>query len=163
MVRSATWGRSGSGLPSAGDCAWSTRLSLCEQGEQRQVVADMPRDEEIPAYVLPRGCTHAPDQLRVAEEMPDAEGGAFNGLYRVARHAEDDLVGNTAGETAEHRLALPHGGGHIYSEDFAAGRQRLVNHDGGAALERGHLCLRIRRQHHYAQGGIVAGRPPPLR
>src|SRR6266511_1977487 len=137
-----------------------TRRSLREQGEQRQVVGQVPGDEEVPADVLTPGGAHASDQLGIAEEMPGAEGRAFDGLHRVAGDAEDDLDRNPAGDAADDGLALPHGGSHV---DPEAARQRLVNHDGGSALERVHLRLWIGRERDDAHVGIVAGRLLQLR
>src|SRR6266542_248955 len=155
MARSAVSARPGSAFTTADGWARSTIVSPREQGEQRQVVAQVPRDQEVAAYVLPPGRAHPPDQLWVAEQMPDAEGRAVDGLHRVAGHAEDDLDRNPSGHAADHGLGLPHGSGDV---DPEARRQRLVDHDSGAALERVHLRLRIGRQPDDAQVGVIAGR-----
>ena len=44
-----------------------------EVGQQRQVVAQAPRDQEIAPHVLAAGGAHPADQLRIAEQMPDAK------------------------------------------------------------------------------------------
>src|SRR5512138_3896030 len=108
MATSAPSDRMGSGFNSGGRWAWSTSSSLGEEGEQGQVVAEMTRDEEVPADMLPAGRSHAPDQLGIAEKVPDAEGRALDGLHGIARHAEDHLVGNSSRQAAHDGLAFPH-------------------------------------------------------
>src|SRR6266536_3737588 len=133
----------------------STPSSLGEESEESQVVAQVSGDEKIPADVLTPRRAHAADQLGIPEEMPDAEGGAFDGLHRIAGHPEYHLIRDPAREAAHHGLAFPHGSGHV---DAEAGGERLVDHDGRAPLQRIHLCLGVGGQHDHAHVGIVAGR-----
>src|SRR6266542_3368608 len=130
----------GAVVPSGEDCPRSTLSLLGEEGEECQVVAQVSRDEEIPADVLtPRGA-HTADQLGRPEQMPDAGGGAVDGLDRVAGHPEYHLIRDAARQTAYHGLTLPHRGGHV---DAEARSERLVDHDGRAPLQRIHLRLGI--------------------
>src|SRR6266850_6638201 len=57
-----------------------------EVNEHRQILGEMPRGEERPAHVLAAGRAHARDQLRVVEEMADAEGRALDGVDGVTGH-----------------------------------------------------------------------------
>src|SRR5215470_19227552 len=156
MARSTASTRSGATLTTVGEASiLSTGVSLGQHGEERQIVAEMPRDEEVATDVLPSGRAHAADQLRIAEEMPDAEGRALHRLYRVAGDARKDLVGYPPGEAAHHGLALPHGSGHV---DPEAGTERLVDDDGGGPLEGIHLGLRIGGEEDHAHVGILTRR-----
>src|SRR6266436_1991802 len=75
MAISAPPAGEGAVVISGEDCPRSTLSLLGEEGEECQIVAQVPRDEEIPTDVLaPRGA-HAADQLGIPEEMPDADGG----------------------------------------------------------------------------------------
>src|SRR5882724_1046377 len=155
MAISAPPAGEGAVVISGEDCPRSTLSLLGEEGEECQIVAQVPRDEEIPTDVLaPRGA-HAADQLGIPEEMPDAEGGALDRFHGIAGHSEYHLIRDPAREAAYHGLTLPHGGGHV---DGKAGGERLVDHDGRAPLERIHLRLGIGRQHDHAHVGVVAGR-----
>src|SRR5215471_12118588 len=156
IARSTASTRSGATLTTVGEASiLSTIASLGQHGEQRQIVAQMPRDEKVATDVLPSGRAHAADQLRIAEEMPDAEGRALHRLHRVAGDARKDLVGYPPSEAAHHGLALPHGRGHV---DPEAGADRLVDDDGGCPLEGIHLRLRIGGKEDHAHIGILARR-----
>src|SRR5262249_34651636 len=156
MARSTASTRSGATLTTVGEASvLSTVASLGQHGEERQVVAQMPRDEEVATDVLPSGRAHAADQLRIAEEMPDAEGRALHRLHRVAGDAGKDLVGYPPGEAAQQGLSLRRGRGHVEPE---AGDQGLVDDDGGCPLEGIHLRLRIGGKEDHAHVGILARR-----
>src|SRR5262244_1738732 len=106
MATSAASDRTGSGLDSATRGASAIRGSLGQHGEQGEIVAEMPCDEEVAADVLAAGRAHAPDQLRVAKEVPDPEGRALYRLHRVAGDAGQDLVEDAPGQAAHHGFAL---------------------------------------------------------
>src|SRR5215813_10604765 len=117
MARSTASTRSGATLTTVGEASvLSTVASLGQHGEERQIVAQMARDQEVATDVLPSGRAHAADQLRIAEEMPDAEGRTRHRLHRVAGDARKDLVVYYPSEAAHHGLAPPHGRVHVDAE-----------------------------------------------
>src|SRR3984893_18754731 len=131
---------------------WST-MSPGEQGEQRQVVAQVSGDEKVPPDVLAARRAHPTDQLRVAQELSGAKGRSFHRLHGIARDAGHDLDGYAARHAADDRLAFAHGRGHV---DPDVRGQGLVQDDDGGALQRVHLGLGIRRERDDAHVGIVA-------
>src|SRR3989442_5981214 len=83
MARSVAPDSLGSPRGARDSCGWST-MSPGEQGEQRQVVAQVSGDEKVPSDVLAARRAHPTDQLRVAQELPAAAGRSLQRFHPIA-------------------------------------------------------------------------------
>src|SRR5262249_47909534 len=88
---------------------WASSAALPgHAGQEGHIVAEVSREEKAPPDVLPSGATHPDAEVQVLEELADSEGRSLDGRDGEAGRLGDDLRGNAAGQTADHRLALPH-------------------------------------------------------
>src|SRR4029077_7948596 len=97
-----------------------------QMNPEGQPVYELTCDQEGPPDVLAPRRAHARDQLRVVEQMADAEGRPPNRVHGIARPIRDDLLREPAGVAADHGLALPH---RLRRTEVELGAYRFLEHD----------------------------------
>src|SRR5436853_475894 len=88
-------------------------------------------DSLVPSRELAPGRAHARGNLRIVQQMADAERRALDRVHGVTRDAVDDLLREPAREAADDGLAFPHRFRRPEPESALDG---LVQHEGGGAL-----------------------------
>src|SRR2546425_4005679 len=83
---------------------------------QREVLGEVPSDEELFADVLARVAAHLGSLIGVVEQTANAECASLRRVDRVAGDAPDNLHRNPARETSNDGFALPHSLGHGETE-----------------------------------------------
>jgi len=123
--------------------------------KQREILSEVPGEEKMFPYKLPRPAPHLGPQGFVVEQKADTVRRPFGRVDEKAGMIIDHLKPNTAGVAADNRLPLPKTFGNGETEPFPGG---FLNNDVGKPLQRIDRPVGIRRQQQDVNIGISRSR-----